>query len=196
MNKATSRKQPWTKGEKFILAAILLTVALAVFGTFWWRQFNSNLNTNPVVSVPTPVMPAQNAFDYFNAAESAEVQATSVGYAIASWHPPHQPPGSLYWPYSPQEKTALVQANALTLKTLRQGLALPYQYPPIRSFNTLLSYYAKFRGLARLLALEGQVRESRGDGNGALNSRLDAIQLGGNNAAWRDRDRNAGRSCL
>ena len=70
MQTQRTQPHPWTKGEKFILGAILLTVALAVLGTFWWRQFNANLDANPVVSIPTPPLPARNAFDYFNAAAS------------------------------------------------------------------------------------------------------------------------------
>ena len=61
---------------------------------------------------------------------------------------------------------------------IRQGLALPYLNPPIRSFSTPTPYYIKFHGLARLLALEGQVRESQGDWEGAVNDDLDAVLLG------------------
>ena len=171
----TMQRQPWTKGEKFLLGAILLTVALAALGTFWWRQ----VNTTPVIAIPTPTMPAQNAFDYFNAAASAEVMRNSVSYAVETRPPLHnQPPGSLYHIYSPQQKVALVQANVPALKMIRQGLALPYQNPPIRSFSTPMPYYIKFRGLARLLALQGQVRESQGDWNGAVNDDLSVVLLG------------------
>ena len=165
---------PWTKGEKFLLGAIVLTVALAALGSFWWRQ----INATPYVAVPTPVLPAQNAFGYFNAAAAAEVQRNSVAYAIASQHPPHPPLGSLDRPYSAREEAALVQANGPALKIFRQGLPLPYQNPPARSFSTFMPYYASFRGLARLLKLEGQVRAGRGDWGGAVGSHLDAVELG------------------
>ena len=42
MQTQRTRQNPWTKGEKFLLGAILLTVALAALGTFWWRQINTH----------------------------------------------------------------------------------------------------------------------------------------------------------
>ena len=82
MNKTKTPKNPWTKGEKFLLGAILLTVALAGPRHV---LVEADQQPTPSVSVPTPTMPAQNAFDYFNAAATAEVMKNSVDYAIADW---------------------------------------------------------------------------------------------------------------
>jgi hypothetical protein len=61
---------------------------------------------------------------------------------------------------------------------LRLGFSYPYQEPPARSFNALFPHYAQFRSLSRLLNLEAQTEESRGDWSGAMNSSLDAMRLG------------------
>jgi hypothetical protein len=80
--------------------------------------------------------------------------------------------------YSLPEKEALVNENTGALKLLRQGLPYPYQNPPARSYNQEFPYYEQFRSLARLLTLEGQVRAAHGDWAGAVNSSLDAMQMG------------------
>src|SRR5262249_42784272 len=80
--------------------------------------------------------------------------------------------------YSLAEKTTLVAKNAKALKVFREGLPFAYQEPAVRSAATLLPHFAKFRNLARLLALESQVRASHGDYNSAFNSCLDCIQMG------------------
>ena len=166
-----TKKHPWTKGEKFLLGAVLLTVALASLGSLWWNQTSAQ----PFVSVPTPAMPAHNAFGVLLDAAGAE---TGDPDDAMSTPPPQPIPGSPWRYYPPAEKAALVRANATALTLLHQGLALPYQNPPIRSFNTTLPYYARFRRLARLTTLVCQVREAQGDWDGAFQSGLDAVQLG------------------
>lgn len=76
------------------------------------------------------------------------------------------------------EWSARLDVNRGALRTLRQGLELPYQNPPARSFSVLFPYYARDRALARLLALEQAVRVVRGDWGGAMSSGLDAIEMG------------------
>src|SRR5579871_2879045 len=80
--------------------------------------------------------------------------------------------------YTPAEKAALVRRNAEALRLLRQGFRLNYCSPPVRSSSTILNYFSEDRSLARLLALEAEVREREGDIAGAVNSRLDAMELG------------------
>lgn len=164
----TQPKKPWTTGEKFLLGGILTVVALAaLLGAFLRLR-----DLPPVVSVPAPRMPAPNAFDFYVAAGNAIVDDSKIGQAIAR----HPAPGDPV--YSLAEKDTLVAANAGPLKTLRQGFAYPYLNPPMRSFDTLFPYYAKERGLARLLSLEGQTRAAHGDWSGAANSYLDSVQMG------------------
>ena len=112
MQTPRAQHNPWTKDEKFILAAILLTVALAALGTFWWRQ----INTDPTVVIPVPVMPVHNAFDYFNAAAASEVDVKKMRYALVhktGEQPSKSDPSD--HSYTSSEKKALVAENAVAL---------------------------------------------------------------------------------
>jgi hypothetical protein len=72
----------------------------------------------------------------------------------------------------------LVAKNAVVLKEFRAGFAQEYYHPPARSFHALFPHFPKFRNMARLLVVEGQVHAAGGDWNAALSSDLDAIQIG------------------
>lgn len=168
MNNTNKPKKPWTTGEKFLLGGIVAVVALAaLLGVFFHVR-----DADPVVSIPTPRLPSPNAFDFYVAAGNAVVDDKKIGFAVSR----HPAPGDPI--YSLAEKDALVAANAGPLKTLRQGFAYPYLNPPARSFDALFPYFAKERGLARLLSLEGQTKAAHGDWNGAASSYLDAMQMG------------------
>lgn len=163
----------WSRGDKALLITITVVVILAVLGFGWLRA----LNTEPAITVPTPVLPSPNAFDFYVAAGKAMMDNNKISYAISSRH---SSPGSdpLDHDYTLAQKEALVAENSHALGLLRQGFAYDYHNPPVRSFSALLPYYAKFRGMARLLMLEGQVKEGRGDWGGAVESDLDAVRLG------------------
>lgn len=181
MQISTAPKKPWTKGEKFLLSSIIIAALLAVLGYAGWTQ----INATPVVSIPTPVLPAQNAFDYFKAAAAAEKDGDKVDWSGTSG-PAKMTSEQKYLrkkypndhPYSLGEKIGLVQENAQTLQILRQGLAYPYQSPPAHSFFGPSVPLGRFRTLARLVQLESEVQEEQGDWGGAMQSRLDLIQMG------------------
>ncbi len=80
--------------------------------------------------------------------------------------------------YTLAEKEALIRENAPALRELREGLTWTYLAPPIRSYTTTLPYYARDRAMARLLSLDAQTKRERGDWPAAVNSSLDAMQLG------------------
>ena len=111
---------------------------------------------------------------------SAEVQENSVErrHQMRSTRPPTRP-GSL----EPslllsQEKAALVQANAMALKTLRQGLAYPYQNPPIRSFSPscpIMPFSEDWPGCS---SWKGRSGRAGAIGAGPSNSNLDAVEIG------------------
>jgi hypothetical protein len=147
----------------FSLGAIGLMLVGIV--CLWWT---SAMKT-PVVHSPTPVMPHPNAFDFYVTAGNAVTGDKQISDAIAS-----KPTAT----YTLAQKEALVQQNVGAINTLHQGFAYPYLNPPSRSVTTLYPYYAKFRGMARLLSLRGRVRAARGDWNGAADSYLDAIRIG------------------
>jgi hypothetical protein len=193
----TREQKPWTPAEKALLAIIVGVVVLAIAGTFWSKREN----TLPTAVIPTPTMPAHNAFDYFDAAWVADTQHDAVDDAFHGMPPPGAPknaPGHYphtmaqkegiapiqnvvtydYYPYTMAQKEALVRASGPTLRLLRQGLNLPYQSPPVRSFTAPLAYYAHDRAMARMLYFVGSVAEQQGHWDVAANAHLDAVQEG------------------
>ena len=131
----------------------------------WWTA----AMRTPMVKIPSPVMPHPNAFDFYVKAGNAVVNDQAIGNSLGS-----KPMVS----FSLAQKEALVQQNAGVISVLHQGFAHPYLNPPIRSADTLFPYYAKMRGVARLLSFRGQVRAAYGDWNGAADNYLDAIRMG------------------
>ncbi|MCW3100053.1 MAG: hypothetical protein JWL77_5671 [Chthonomonadaceae bacterium] len=126
-------------------------------------------NRTPVVSIPNPVMPKLNAFDFYVRAGNAIVGDKQITDAVST-----DPTVS----YSLKQKEALVRQNVGSVDVLHQGFAYPYLTPPLRSLNTELPHYKKFRLLARLLSLRGQVRAAHGDWSGAAENYLDGLRLG------------------
>jgi hypothetical protein len=154
----TTRKTSiWTPAKTVLVVIACVAVILAVAIYNRWQAANAL----PSIVIPTPKMPVHNAFDYFQQAGYSVVEDQKVADAIS-----RQP--TLAPSYSLADKVALVQENADALETLREGLTYPYVNPPSRSFKTLFPYYAKFRGLARLLGSwsGSPVMRSAGSGYG------------------------------
>lgn len=143
----------------------LLGAAFLGLAGLWW----SAAMRIPKVDIPNPVLPNPNAFDFYVKASNAVVNDQQIGNASGS-----RPTVKL----TLAQQEALVQPNLGAIATLHEGFAYPYVNPPVRSFLTLFPYYAKFRGMARLLSLQGKVRAQKGDWAGAVESDLDAIQMG------------------
>jgi hypothetical protein len=157
-------------------------VGLLGLSAAWWHD----MNANPNVVIPTPVLPQPNAYDFYRAAGFAVRERDKIETAIAqnTAAPPKDRPRSAPAErgaphrYTLAEKEALVRENADALNMLRAGFAYPYQDVYLRSYNTVFPHYPRFRDLARLLALEAQTKAARGDWDGAIQSDLDAMQLG------------------
>lgn len=72
-----------------------------------------------------------------------------------------------------------VTRNAPALALMRQALRLPISTPLVANYDAPdLIPYGKFRELARQLIQESDVRAADGDAVGALNSRLDCLEMG------------------
>jgi len=138
---------------------------VAGIGGLWW---NAAMKT-PHVVIPTPTLPTPNAFDFYVKASDAIVKYKEIGDASGT-----KPTVVLDLAH----RKALVQPNLGAIGTLHQGFAYPYVNPPVRSLETLFPYYAKFRGMARLLSMQGKIRSEEGDWSGAMESDLDAMRIG------------------
>ncbi|MEO7718508.1 MAG: hypothetical protein ABIY70_20085 [Capsulimonas sp.] len=123
---------------------------------------------------------SHNAYDYFVAAgklareSNRDAQVERAG----GWTPESGSPHK----YTLAEKMAILKANEPALSLARQGFPYPFTPPsgtnPPNDQARNIPGFASFRHLARLLRFEAQVRAERGDWAGAMESDLDAIQLG------------------
>jgi hypothetical protein len=147
-------------------SAVLLA-GLAV----WWMSSQ----TPPAVHIPTPVLPSPNAFDTFLTASSQLLESKKIDNAMYS------PEGAKTAGFpipTLSDRDKLMAENATALASLREGLDQPYWNPPARSFYTLMPYYAKFRALARFLAVDAGVHAAKGEYAAAARSSLDAMTMG------------------
>ncbi len=121
------------------------------------------------ILLPNPVPPTPNAYDTFNTAAS-EIQ----GYInrIDNLSP------SGHHKATTTELANLFKDNSQVFIKVKQGLQQSYLSPPVRSMNTNFSAYIGFRALARLLMIKARLQEKVGDRFGAIETRLDCVQLG------------------
>jgi hypothetical protein len=157
-----------SKGQRGLVILTMIVLVLVGIGWMWW----SRLTATPVVTIPMPTMPSPNAFDLITQACNNIQDEKAVGEAISTR------PVAGQHVYTQAEKEALVAKNAGALKELRAAFAHAYMHPPARSINAIFPHFAKQRSMARLLALESQVYASRGEWGRAMNSDLDALELG------------------
>lgn len=145
---------------------VVVLAAVLVGGWLGVRQWNAN----PIVAIPTPRMPSPNALDFYVRAARSLSNQKEIDAQVKH-------------PFSSEfaqqaSRRAIVAANASALATVRQGFAYAYLNPPARSINDEFPYYGQERELARLLAIEAQVKQEQGDWGGAMDSDMDAVRLG------------------
>ncbi len=128
------------------------------------------------VDPPRPAMPSPNAFDAYSNAVMQQLDSNKINYASNTDHTSgnvddHE--------YSYAQRKKLLEENAPAFEDIRKGLKQEYCNPatiaPPRSMKT----FSEFRGLARMLWLEAKVKGETGDWNGAANSSLDSVEMGG-----------------
>src|SRR5437763_15685790 len=101
----------------FALVTVLLVVSLVIV-----YQHNNQI---PAIIVPTPTLPAHNAYDYF-------VRAGKLAHAMV-----HKSPYSLPNPtFSLAEYRACAEDARATVAMVREGLKRPMRQPPVRSIIT------------------------------------------------------------
>ncbi|MHB9025875.1 MAG: hypothetical protein ACYC7E_17180 [Armatimonadota bacterium] len=163
-----------TRRIKSLLIISALFVLLVLGGVWWWIE----LNRNPVVSVPTPVMPSPNAFDYYvKASQTLTLKSNNPSLTI-------DPGAHRQWVKVPlADLTDLIQKNAAPMHLFHKGFAFAYLQPPIRSYDADNGYLLDFRKLSRFLNLIAHTRGRQGDWTGAIEAVLDGIQLG-ENSLW------------
>lgn len=178
-------KKALSKGEKLLLTGAIVLLVVAGFVVFW--VYYSNLN--PVVSVPTPVLPNPNVRDCYLAACALQVRTmpTSAGTTlkitdVASWvdggimkRPEWATAGTL--PPKLADMRVLVRKNAPALAEIREGLTGEYRAVPERMQHEENVEFSCL-SLTRLLQADADLKCLAGDWDGAAEGYLDVIQLG------------------
>lgn len=144
-----------------VVCAVTLTISSAGCGK---PAANAPTIQRPVVKMPSP-----NAYDYFVEAGKLLKNAGALEQATSS------DSGVIY---SIAQKARLVERNQAALKKLRQGLHCRYQQPFKYGIEAEYPEYRLYRGLARLLLLEAEVRSARGGWAGSFDSCQDAMAMG------------------
>jgi len=147
----------------------LIVVILAAGGFWYW------INIPPQITIPTPVMPNPNGYDYFRrAGEAFELDDNGVDKITD----PDFYLGKIKQ-YPLAAKEAWLKKNAKAFHLLREGLKYPALRKPVRSYFYIdFPEYAQYRELARALAVESHAHAARGDWSGAVRSGIDGYQFG------------------
>lgn len=148
-----------------------IVLLLVVTVGYWFYE----VNRVPKINIPYPMMPTPNAFDTFASAGKLLQHEISINYAFSKFHKPGDKDDR---EYTSAELDKIVADNKDAFAVLEKGLSQEYLNPPMRSFGASSPYYARYRALARALGFKATVLEKRKDWEGALNSRLDAMELG------------------
>lgn len=163
-----------TSGEKklFVFSAIVLALPLGI-GLFFNR-----INATPVVSIPPyPKAPNPNGYDLYVAAANAIVRVVPEPDPTSDTDQITDPKVRATR-YSLARKTAWLNRNKKAFALFEQALKTPSLAPPARSFGSVNRGSAKIRQMARDKSVQSNARWMRGDYYGALQSGLDAVQMG------------------
>ncbi len=142
----------------WILAA--LTLATCNFS-----QAQEPKTWGPKIPLPNP-----NGYDRFVEAVRVYVHGEEGYPANPGWPKPGE---------NLRLQRAAVARNARSLALVREGLALPVQYPVVSLDDPAQQrIHAMWRQLGRLFVEEAAVRAADGNWNGAMQSHLDAMEMG------------------
>lgn len=172
-------RMPLTRGEKGLLVATGALVTIILWLTHWWYSRDAT----PRVHIPTPAMPAVNAYDDVIAA--GKMLKKVPPYAIADAQFCITPEGTYKAaaygekpPATPEDIRAIASVNAPALARLRAGLRKPYLQPAVRTFDEGFAHGTDNRNLMRLLLIEGYIQQSKGNRAEKMHAYLDGISLG------------------
>lgn len=173
------RKIPWSRGDKAIMvvsiAAVLAALAFAIID-----YYN---NSFPLIHIPPASMPNPNGYELALSAGRNVV----TGWPMRGSQPPPPTPTSnmpkrvdhpdLRDPKIMAAADALVGQNRPGITALEASFSYPFKAPPIRSFYQ----FADIRpiiALGQFLRFEAEVKDAKGDLDGACRPALDAVRLG------------------
>ncbi len=153
------KNSKYDRQRKTAYISIIVFGAGAVALAYWWMS----LSALPKIVIPSNPLPSQNGFDTFARAGTMLQDESKVSYAMSKIHTGRDPNDRNY---TLAEKEELLKENQPALDLFREGLKQEYMTPSYRSMDALFPYLANDRKFARLLTLEAQVRELKGDWKG------------------------------
>lgn len=160
-------------GEKklFVLSALIIALPLGV------GLFLNSINAPPKVNIPAyPQAPKPNGYDLYVAAAKAIVPATPPVDALLDDLPPTNASARAKR-YSLARKTAWLRANAKAFALFGRAQKTPTLAPSLRGISVKWPI-KELSDLRRAKLVESRERRLRGDADGALQSGLDALQMG------------------
>lgn len=162
--------QPPQPSKAFRVVYAILGTAAAVL-TITIGIYVGALNAKPRIVVPTrPPVPQQNGFPLLKAATDKPLRDKEVGDAIART-------SKKTWTLG--EKRELIAANKTAIAATRNALSFPYVEENIApNIDTEYPYYKKFRHMARVLTLAGNVAWEEGNQKEAADYYLDGVTIG------------------
>lgn len=171
-----------SKSNKAIQIVSLITAVLVVIalGIVWFMR---DLDTFPNIAIPKRNMPSPNGYDYFVKACVLIKPKNYFTLRFAS-DPANSIPGkeqgegesNRYYPLAEREE--ILRKNTAVLKIAREGFQFECKSPRL---NSNVQYSEEIRPLIKLgflLSLDAQVKAVHNDWNGAINSCMDAIEIG------------------
>jgi hypothetical protein len=163
--------------EKKLLLSVGLAFAI-LGGGFGWRSY---LDREPVVNIPPhPKLPNPNGFDLYVKAAQSIVTANPAVDEINDTQNITDPKIRAQR-YSLQRKEAWLRQNAAGFRLFQRAVKTPCLHPKVRSDKDIVKMfgaYAPLREMARRVKIKAKTQELRGDWNGAMQSRIDAVQMG------------------
>lgn len=166
MNSSRSKPRVWP----VVLGVLLLTIVVGGFQFF----------ALPDISIPNPVLPKPNGFDFAVRATQAQQSTTSALDKTLNPESTRLTSAQREQSYRahPQEVEKWLAQNQAALQLLRKGLSYEYREPPMRGVAGISPHYGGFRELARTLAIESNTRAAKGDRSGAMRSALEGLHFG------------------
>lgn len=173
---ASSSREPFSRGEKWLFASIPLGIAILVAAPFW----DARLNAEPRIAFPAPLpLPRPNGYDLYVAAARTIRPATPPVDAVNDpLNLLETNPRLAAKNYSLARKTAWLSANAAGFALFRQATALPCRHPDARSGMVSFTDGGVLRELARSKSIEAHTFILQKRWNDAAHSSLDAVQMG------------------
>ena len=124
-----------------------------------------------------PTKPVKNGFDLYLAASKMIVSAEPTVDPIDDGSPPTDSKERAER-YSLARRQAWLNKNAAGFALFQKALKTPSRHRDMMSVAATFPSYASLRQLARDKGIERNTREMMGDWNGAMQSRLDIVQMG------------------